>query len=187
VIVASGRTAGIALLLASRHPERVGALVLIVPQVGTGRVPWASPGLVLASRIPPLGRFLYRFSMAREPFLGTWLARFGYADPSRAGEDVARNLAICAQQAGADHAILSTLGGRFAVDVASRLSRVPHRVAVVAAGSDTSAQALAAKLPSAEFIPLDPCGELAPLELADEIAAALGPLLSGSTSFQGAA
>lgn len=187
LLVASGRSAGMALLLASRHPERVGALALAVPQIARGRVPWAGPGLVMASRIPPLGRFLYRFSIAREPFIRAWLSRFGYADPTLAGADVARNLAVCAQQEGAAHAILNTLGGRFTPDISSRLDRVPQRTTVMATEGDPAADFLMARLPNATCVGLPPCGELAPLEVCDSIADALGPLLGRPSAVQGAA
>ena len=56
-IVASGLTAGLALLLASRHPEHVERLVLLLPTGLKGAGKWAATGMANAgpvARIQPL-------------------------------------------------------------------------------------------------------------------------------------
>jgi pimeloyl-ACP methyl ester carboxylesterase len=186
VIVASGRTAALALLLASRHPERVDRLVLVVPQLERGAPRWATRGLALGARLPLLGSFLYDFFIAREPFLRAWVARFGYADASGAGEDVPRMLAACAQQSGASHAALNALRGGLHVDVSARLDRVPHPVSVLAGQGDPSFGQLS-RLQRVRFHVLPPCGELAALEVPDGVAAALAGVLENPGAASGAA
>lgn len=192
VVIASGLTASIALITATRHPERIKSLGLFMPLDGRSRSPWTSRRLALASHIPALASFLYDFSIGREPFLRVWLARFGYGDPSRVDEEVVRNLAVCAQQPGARHAMLNVLRRGVSVDLTSRISRVPHHVKILlpeAAASATTefGVSLAERLPSASAAILPNCAALAALEYPELLAMELASLIPGSQEIQGVA
>ena len=76
VVVASGLTAGIALLLASRHPERVSRLILLLPTGLKESGKWAAPGMVALVGLPGLNRFVYRNYLSRAPFIRGWLTKF---------------------------------------------------------------------------------------------------------------
>lgn len=192
VVVASGLTAGVALLMASSHPEKVRALVLLLPHTTRPSVPWAARHLSAAARIPAVGRFLYDFSIAREPFLRTWLTRFGYADPAKIDEEVVRNLAVCAQQTGARHALLNVLRGGLSLNLDGRLPTVPHPVHILWPDSAPKmspelGMALAARLPAATFHLLPGCGTLANLECPRLLVEEIHPFLSKHGPIHGAA
>ncbi len=192
VVIASGLTASIALITASRHPERIKSLGLFMPIDGRLGTPWASRRLAVAAHIPPVASFLYDFSIAREPFLRIWLSRFGYADQNRADEEVVRNLAVCAQQPGARHAMLNVLRRGVSTDLTSRIPRVPHRVQILLPEAAPTATlefgaSLAERLPSASAMLLPNCAALAPLENPEALTSSLTPLILGSQQIQGAA
>ena len=56
--------------------------------------------------LPGLNRFVYRNYLSRAPFIRGWLTKFALGDPSRLNEEMVRALTTCAQQVGAEHAIL---------------------------------------------------------------------------------
>jgi pimeloyl-ACP methyl ester carboxylesterase len=101
VIVASGLTAGIALLLASRHPERISRLVVLLPTGLKESGKWRAAGMVALVGLPGLNRFVYQNYLSRPPFIRGWLSRFALGDPSRVNEEMVRVLSTCARQAGA--------------------------------------------------------------------------------------
>lgn len=169
IVVASGLTAGIALLLASRHPERVERLVVLLPtglrEAGKGR----APGLGVLARLPGLRRLVYRNQLARAPFLRGWLTKFALGDPARCDEEMVHMLASCAQQPGADHAILDLLRGRLDFDLESRLPQIPQPVTILwperAVGFPLErGMALAKRLPRGRLVTVPGCGTLAALE-----------------------
>ncbi|MCX7868561.1 MAG: alpha/beta fold hydrolase [Terrimicrobiaceae bacterium] len=180
-LVASGQTCVLALLLASRHPERVSSIALVGPRLDARPPGWARPGLSLAARIPVLRGFLYDFFIAREPFLRTWLANFGFADSSLADEGVVRVLAACAQQSGAGNAALFALTGGLRADLASRAERVPHP-ATFFIRREEMLPGWVKKMPSASVIELPACGELAAIEAAEFLKQQLGSALAGLRS-----
>ena len=106
-IVASGLTAGLALLLASRHPEHVERLVLLLPTGLKGAGKWAATGMATLVRLPGFNRFVYRNYLSRAPFIRGWLTKFALGNPARMNEEMVRALTTCAQQPGAEHAIIS--------------------------------------------------------------------------------
>ena len=76
-IVASGLTAGLALLMASRHPEHVERLVLLLPTGLKGtRQMERPPGWSTLVRLPGFNRFVYRNYLSRAPFIRGWLTKF---------------------------------------------------------------------------------------------------------------
>jgi haloalkane dehalogenase len=192
VVIASGLTAGLALLTASRHPEKIQSLGLLMPHDSRSAAPWASRRLSAASHVPPLASFLYDFSIAREPFLRTWISRFGYARLERVDEEVVRNLSVCAQQPGARHAMLNVLRGGISLDLSSRLARVPQPVTVLwpelAPGMPVeSGLAFSKKLPSSTFALIPDSAALAALENPQTLIRELSPLLLGPSAMEGAA
>jgi pimeloyl-ACP methyl ester carboxylesterase len=189
-VVAAGSACSLALLTASRHPERIAWLGLLAPRLPKTPPSWRPRGMALAAAIPPLGRILYETVLSRETFLREWVSHTGFADPRAVGAEVVRNLVICARLPGASRAILNILRGRLAVDLASRLERVHQPVVVFAPGDRAHGDAaiLCEKLPAATFVPLPPCGELAALEHPGILSAALAPLLEdGPSPLRGAA
>jgi len=180
LVVASGLSAGIALLMASRHPERVARLIVLLPTGLKGSGSWRAPGVGILARLPLMNRFVYRNYLSRPPFLRGWLSRFGMADSSHVTEEMVRNLAVCAQQAGAENAILNFLKGRLAFDLAARLPRIPHPVTVLwperAAGFPLrNGEQIARSLPLGELKVLPESGILAALESPDLVAQELMP------------
>ena len=169
VIVASGLTAGITLLLASRHPERVGRLFVLLPTGLRESGKWRAMGMVALARLPGLNRFVYHNYLARTAFVRGWLSKFALGDASKVNEEMVRTLTTCARQTGAEHAIFGFLRGRLAFDIESRLSRVSQDVTVLwpekAAGFPVAAgEDLCRKLPQARMLTLPGCGILAALE-----------------------
>lgn len=189
VLVASGMTCSLALLVAARHPERVSSLGLVMPQLLESRLSWAGRGLSLAARIPLAGRFLYDSALSREVFLRDWALRAGFADAAHLEDSMVRNLTICAQLPGASHTILNLLRGGLSREITSRLDRVPQRVVLLGSGDQPvgDAAVLYETLPSVSFVSLPPCRELAALEIPNVLAEALLPLLEGPSALEGAA
>lgn len=192
VLVASGLSAGIALILASRHPERVKRLILLLPTGLKESGRWRSFGLGMLARVPGLNGFVYRNYFSRTPFVRGWLSRFALGDPSRLTEEMVSVMSTCAQQYGAEHAILDFLRGHLAFDMESRLGRVPHPVTILwpdrASGFPLQrGESLARRLPMAKFRVVENCGILAALEVPDELAAILKDELDPGLHLEGAA
>jgi pimeloyl-ACP methyl ester carboxylesterase len=192
VIVASGLTAGIALLMASRHPERVGRLILLLPTGLKESGKWSTSGMMALVGLPGLNRFVYRNYLSRAPFIRGWLTKFALGDPSRLNEEMVRALTTCAQQAGAEHAIFGLLRGRLALDLESRLDRVPHPVSILwpdrAAGFPRAAgEELSRKLERARIVPVPDCGVLAALEAPAVVTSLVAAELDGGFRLEGVA
>jgi pimeloyl-ACP methyl ester carboxylesterase len=191
-IVASGLTAGIALLLASRHPERVERLVLLLPtglkEAGTR----TAAGMATLIRLPGFNRFVYRNYLSRAPFIKGWLTKFALGNPARMTEEMVRALTTCAQQAGAEHAIFGLLRGKLAFDVETRLESVPHPVSILwpdrAAGFPRSAgETMSRKLRRAKLVTVSDCGILAALEAPAAMTSILSTELEADLRLEGAA
>jgi pimeloyl-ACP methyl ester carboxylesterase len=192
IIVASGVTAGIALLMASRHPERIERLIVLLPTGLKESGKWRAAGMVALVGLPGLNRFVYRNYLSRAPFIRGWLTKFALGDGSRLTEEMVRALTTCAQQSGAEHAIFGFLRGRLAFDIASRLGRVPHQVTILwpdrAAGFPLAAgEEIARKLPRARFVTMPDCGILAALEMPGPLTSILAAELDGDFRLEGAA
>lgn len=192
ILVASGLTAGIALLLASRHPERIERLILLLPTGLKESGRWREIGIGALARLPVLNRFVYRNYLSRPPFLRGWLTRFALGDSSRLTEEMVRVLSTCAQLPGAEHAILGFLRGRLAFDVAPRLDRVVQPVTLLwpekATGFPISmGEAIAAKLPRVRLVGIPNCGILAPLEAPDVVTSMLDGELRDGIRLEGVA
>ena len=192
VLVASGLTAGIALLMASRHPESVERLILLLPTGLKESGAWTGPGMVALVGLPGLNRFVYRKYLSRAPFIRGWLTKFALGDPSRMNEEMVRALTTCAQQPGAEHAIFGFLRGQLAFDIESRLERVPHPVSILwpdrALGFPPSAgEKMSRTLRHARFVPVPDCGILAALEAPGVLTSLIEAELDGDFRLEGAA
>jgi pimeloyl-ACP methyl ester carboxylesterase len=130
VMVASGVSAELALLVASKHPESVARLILYQPNhlMERGRRP---RGMGLVGRIPLLRGFIYRNYLASEPFLKVWLSRFGLSSPKHLTDEMLSVIVTCARQYGAHHAILGLFSGKLSFPLLQRLPRIPHPVTIL--------------------------------------------------------
>lgn len=184
VLVASGLTAGISLLLAARHPELLSRLVLFLPTGLKESGNWRAMGVLGISGLPGVRRFVYRNYLSRAPFIRAWLTRFALTNPEALTEEMVTILSTCAQQYGAEHAILGFLRGRMAFDIERRLRDVPVPVHILwpdrATGfSPDSGASICRKLPRASMEILSGCGILAALENPDLVEAAIAQALRG--------
>jgi pimeloyl-ACP methyl ester carboxylesterase len=192
VLIASGLTAGIALLMASRHPERVERLILLLPTGLKESGKWSAAGIVALVGLPGLNRFVYRNYLSRAPFIRGWLTKFALGDPSRVNEEMVRMLTTCAQQAGAEHAIFGFLRGHLAFDIESRLDSVPHPVSALwpdrASGFPRSVgEEISRKLKRGKLVPVPDCGILAALEAPAVLTSIIAAELDGDFRLEGAA
>ena len=181
-LVASGLTSQIALLLASRHPELVSRLVLFMPTTLRSSEQRSVMGMGVAQGIPALKRFIYRNYLSRAPFIKNWLTRLGFAKPENVTDETVSILTTCAQQYGAEHAILGFLRNRRRFHVEDRLANVSAPVHIlwpnVAKGFDIAEGAeLCRRLPNASIHPLPEAGAFAPMEMPIEIGSAISSLL----------
>lgn len=187
VVVASGLTAGISLLLAASHPESVARLVLLLPTGLRESGNWSAMGMQALSGLPGVNRFVYRNYLARTTFIRGWLSRFALADPSRVTDEMVQILSTCARQYGAEHAILGFLRGRLAFDIEDRLDDVNVPVQIIwpesASGFSTeTGAALSRKLRRCSFEILPYAGILAALENPDAVASAIQNAITGEFS-----
>lgn len=183
-IVASGLTAGIALLMASRHPERIQRLIVLLPTGLKESGKWRATGIAALAGLPFINRFVYRNYLSRSPFIRGWLSKFALGDPARINEEMVNVLTTCAQQSGAEHAIFGFLRGRLAFDIESRLDRVVQPVSILwpenAAGFPVrGGESLARKLTKSHLRSLPDCGILAALENPALVTSVLSEELDG--------
>jgi len=131
-IVASGLGAGLAVLLASQHPEVVKQLILWMPtgltELGAREV---SMSRRLASMAPLVHRFIYRNYESNRSAIRAWLALHGFADPARMTDETLDVYATCAQQSGAEHAIRNLYAGRLNVHLEERLPMLSQPVTML--------------------------------------------------------
>jgi len=174
-VVASGLGAGLAVLLATQHPEVVRQLVLWMPagfgQGGSRAVPL---GKRLASLSPLIHRFFYRNYESSRAAVQAWLAAYGFRDPAKIPDETADVYATCAQQYGAEHAIRNYYAGRLDVDLDQRFPMLSQPVSILwpeqPQGFPARLQALA---PGVRLIAGPRLSQLAALEGPSEIAAML--------------
>ncbi len=121
VVVARGLGAGFAALMAAQNPELVSRLILWMPS-GRAHVPLS---LQIASRLPPLNRFIYRNRLARRATIRARFAAPGaFVDPAAVTQEMVEVHAICAQQFQADCAIYRLMQGRMNFDLDARFREV---------------------------------------------------------------
>ena len=184
ILVASGLTAGISLLLAARHPELLSRLVLFLPTGLKESGNWRAMGMQGLNGLPFVRRFVYRNYLSRAPFIRAWLTRFALTNPESLTEEMVTIFSTCAQQYGAEHAILGFLRGRKAFNIERRLHDVTVPVHILwpdrASGfSPDGGASLCGKIPRASMEILPGCGILAALESPDLVEAAVAQALRG--------
>ena len=184
VLVASGLTAGISLLLAARHPELLSRLILFLPTGLKESGNWRAMGMLALSGIPGVRRFVYRNYLSRAPFVRAWLLRYALTNPESLTEEMVSILSTCAQQYGAEHAILGFLQGRMAFDIERRLRDIPIPVHILWPDKATGfppdgGEAICRKLPLSSMEILPGCGILAALESPDLVESAIVQALRG--------
>ncbi|MFQ3578060.1 MAG: alpha/beta hydrolase [Verrucomicrobiia bacterium] len=139
-IVGSHLGGGFATLLASQNPDRVGRLLLLMPTGLTEFGLQPVPSLVtLACRVPLLGRFLSRNAFAHPSAIRRWMMRFGFHDADQVSEEAVETFATCAQQYGAQNAVLSLLQKRFHFDFEQRWKSLPVPAALLWSANSTAA------------------------------------------------
>jgi len=185
ILIGSDLGAGFCALLATQHPDLVSRLLLLMPtglrEFGHDRLP---PGIAFASRLPGLNGFLYRNYLARRTSVRGWLENHGFADPARLTEEMVDVYTTCAQQAGADHAILHFLSGSYHFDLEARLPLIPHPTTLLWAAQaayppvDWAAR-FQALIPHCRLRILEAAGLLAPLEQPDALTALITDELDG--------
>ena len=191
-IVASGFGASLAVKLAVQHPELASRLVLYAPlglDASMRRMPL---GLSTLSLLPALNRFVYRNYFARRPFIRGWLARFGYGDAARIGDEVVDVLTSFASQYGAEHAMLAFLRGRLLYDVKSQFGRLTQPVTVLWPDlpdrfPPTQVERLQRFIPNCRVVLAGRTGSLGGLESPDIMHRLIDDELQGSAQIPGAA
>jgi pimeloyl-ACP methyl ester carboxylesterase len=121
VIVASGLTAGIALLMASRHPERVRRLILLLPTGLKESGKWSAAGMIALAGLPGVNRFVYRNYLSRAPFIRGWLRQVcdGRSLPGERGNRARINHLRPATRRRTRHFRISSRSARFRHRIAS--------------------------------------------------------------------
>lgn len=185
VLIARGLGAGLCVQLAAEQPELVRHLVLLLP-AGRAEV---SARLRFASRVPTLGRFVYRNLAARRAAIRRQLEKEGFADPARVDEETVEVHAICAQQYQAGFSVRAWWGGwlNTALEKNFRGLKCPVSL-LVPAGAPLAARERAARLAARQqpagavattpLRELPDLGPLAALEAPGVVAAALGEILA---------
>ena len=131
-IVASGLGAGFATILAAQHPDLVQRLILLMPtggvEFGWRRLP---KHYGLFSRVPVVNRLFYRRYLSTRIQIRAWLKNFGFVDPEKITDETIEVLTNCAQQFGADRAILQWMSRRFDLDLEKRLAELSQPVTLI--------------------------------------------------------
>jgi len=184
VIVASGVSGNIALMLSARHPELVSRMVLFLPTGLGDSQKCRTMGLIGKSRIPGVSGLIYRRHLAQPAFIRSWLGSLGFSNPEKINDETLSVLVTCAQQYGAEHAIFNFFKRRHGFDVAPHLSSVLAPVHILwpskATGFHPSdAVNLCRNLPRASMEILPDAAAFAPMEAPEEIGAIVSRWIDG--------
>lgn len=177
VIVASGLSANIALLFASRHPERTVKVILWMPDVALGKAN-PSRGWHRLGWFPRMARLVYRHQLSTESFLRAWLLRSGFAVESPSLEESLSVISTTAQQYGAEHAFLSQSSKAYWRGLRTGLRNLTSPVSMLLAigsGKDSSEAIsdLRGLVNRFSIVEVSVQGALAPLSEPDPVAAAI--------------
>ena len=186
VMIASGLSANIALLFAARHPERTSRVILWMPDVALGKAN-PSRGWHRLSWFPSMARLVYRYQLATESFLRSWLLRSGFTLDGAGLEESLSVITSTAQQYGAEHAFLAQSSKSYWRGLRTGLKNLTSPVSMLLAlGSDKDSSAaindlrpLVSRFAIVEVLAQ---GSLAPLAEPEVIAAALERELSPQSS-----
>ncbi|MCE9543168.1 MAG: alpha/beta hydrolase [Verrucomicrobia bacterium] len=177
VIIASGLSANIALLFASRHPERTVKVILWMPDVALGKAnpsrDWHRLGW-----FPRMARLVYRHQLSTESFLRAWLLRSGFAAESPSLEESVSVISTTAQQYGAEHAFLAQSSKVYWRSLRTGLRNLTSPVSMLLAiGSDKDSSAAISDLRQLvsrfSIVEVSVQGSLAPLSEPDAVTAAI--------------
>ena len=141
VIVASGLTANIALLFASRHPEKTIKLILWMPDVALGKAN-PSRGWHRLAWFPRMARLVFRYQLSTESFLRAWLLRSGFTIEGNGLEESLAVICSTAQQYGSEYAFLSQSSKAYWRSLRTGLRNLSSPVSILLAiGSDKDSSA----------------------------------------------
>jgi len=177
VIIASGLSANIALLFASRHPERTVKVILWMPDVALGKAnpsrDWHRLGW-----FPRMARLVYRHQLSTESFLRSWLLRSGFVAESPSLEESVSVISTTAQQYGAEHAFLAQSSKAYWRSLRTGLRNLTSPVSMLLAiGSNKDSSAAISDLRQLvsrfSIVEVSVQGALAPLSEPDAVTAAI--------------
>jgi pimeloyl-ACP methyl ester carboxylesterase len=177
VIVASGLSANIALLFASRFPEKTASVLLWMPDVALGKAN-PSRGWHRLNWFPMLARPVYRYQLSTESFLRAWLLRSGFVTEDAGFEECLSVISSTAQQYGAEHAFLAQSSKAYWRSLRTGLRNLASPVSVLlATGSDKDSSAAISDLRPLvsrfSIVEVTARGALAPLAEPDAVASAI--------------
>lgn len=182
VIVASGLTANIALLFASRHPEKAARLILWMPDIALGKAN-PSRGWHRLGWFPRLARLVYRHQLSSETFLRPWMLRSGFSAETPGFEECLSVITSTSQQYGAEHSFLAQCSKAYWRSLRTGLRALTAPVTMLlATGSDRDSSAAIADLRPLvgrfSIVEVTAQGILAPLAEADTVSEAVARELS---------
>ncbi len=177
VIIASGLSANIALLFASRYPERTSRIVLWMPDVALGKAN-PSQGWHRLGWFPRMARLVYRYQLSTESFLRFWLLRSGFNSEGVGLEECLAVITSTAQQYGAEYAFLAQSSKAYWRGLRTGLKNLSSPVSMLlAVGSDKDSSAAIADLRPLvtrfSIVEVAAQGALAPLAEPDIVAIAM--------------
>jgi pimeloyl-ACP methyl ester carboxylesterase len=186
VIVASGLSANIALLFASRHPEKTLKLILWMPDVALGKAN-PSRGWHRLGWFPRMARLVYRYQLATDSFLRAWLLRSGFIAEGPGLEESVTVITSTAQQYGAEHAFLAQSSKAYWRSLRTGLRNLASPVSVLlATGSDKDSLAaindLRPLVTRFAIVEVQALGGLAPLAEPETVALAMERELTQTSS-----
>ena len=186
VMVASGLSANIALLFASRYPEKTARVILWMPDVALGKAN-PSRGWHRLSWFPRMARLVYRYQLATESFLRAWLLRSGFAIDASGLDESLSVIVSTAQQYGAEHAFLAQSSRAYWRGLRTGLRNLSSPVSMLLAlGSDKDSSAaindLRPLVTRFAIVEVNAMGAIAPLAEPDMVAIAIERELSSQFS-----
>jgi pimeloyl-ACP methyl ester carboxylesterase len=107
-------------------------LILMMPvgQVAFGRRRLPKRYSVF-SRVPLFSREFYRRYLSTRVQIRAWLKKSAFVDPEKITEETIEVLTNCAQQFGAERAIIQWMSGRFNLDLEKRLAELSQPVTLI--------------------------------------------------------
>jgi pimeloyl-ACP methyl ester carboxylesterase len=189
-IVASGQSAGFAVLLASQHPELVRRLILSMPTGALDSGQTRRRNLLLA-KVPMANRVLYYRYLSTRVQVRSWLRNSGFADPVKVGDETVDVLSNCAQQFGAERAIFQWFSHRFDVELEKRIAEISQPVTLIWGDKAKyppleSAYGLQLVVAKCSLIVLENTGTLAALETPERMTELLAKELDPTIRVYGA-